>query len=162
MIPYIDPRPKTALGKLRTALMYLLDDHRLDGTVPTSVRFCFYELVAKGIIAKSGDRPDKIVSQALTDLRERGLVPWEWIVDETRSVEDYTGSLTVAIDLLLYLKRCAHRSVARQHPVHHHRVAVAGRRVARDVPRVPRPHRANQWPSRRLPAHRCGAAAQAG
>jgi len=28
---------------------------------------------------------------ALTNLREAGLVPWDWIVDETRSLEDYTG-----------------------------------------------------------------------
>jgi hypothetical protein len=32
---------------------------------------------------------------ALTDLRETGQVPWDWIVDETRSVEDYTGAATI-------------------------------------------------------------------
>jgi hypothetical protein len=36
-------------------------------------------------------------------LRERGHVPWDDIVDETRSVEDFSGSATVAEDLLLYL-----------------------------------------------------------
>lgn len=67
------------------------------------MRFLFYELVARSIIAKGGDRPDKIVSAALTDLRERGLVRWEDIVDETRSVEDFSGSATVAEDLLGWL-----------------------------------------------------------
>jgi hypothetical protein len=38
------------------------------------VRFLFYELVMQRIVAKEGDRPDKIVSAALTDLRENGLV----------------------------------------------------------------------------------------
>jgi hypothetical protein len=71
--------------------------------LPTSVRFLFYELVARRIISKSGERPDQIVRQALTDLRERGLVPWDWIVDETRSVEDFTGSTSVAEDWLLFL-----------------------------------------------------------
>ena len=29
------------------------------------------------IVAKKGERPNKIVSAALTDLREDGLVPWD-------------------------------------------------------------------------------------
>ena len=100
---YIDPRPASKIGRLRTALMYLMEEHRSDGALPTSVRFLFYELVARSIIAKSGDRPDKIVSAALTDLRERGLVRWEDIVDETRSVDDFSGSATVAADWLIWL-----------------------------------------------------------
>ena len=80
-----------------------MEEHRSDGALPTSVRFLFYELVARSIIAKEGDRPDKIVSEALTDLRERGLVRWEDIVDETRSVDDFSGSATVADDWLAYL-----------------------------------------------------------
>jgi hypothetical protein len=100
---YIDPRPASKIGRLRTALMYLMEEHRSDGALPTSVRFLFYELVARRVVAKSGDRPDKIVSEALTDLRERGLVRWEDIVDETRSVDDFSGSATVADDWLAYL-----------------------------------------------------------
>jgi hypothetical protein len=73
MTSYTDPRPNTVIGRLRIELMGLLDQHRQDGMLPTSVRFLFYELVARSIISKSGERPDKIVSQALTDLRERGL-----------------------------------------------------------------------------------------
>jgi hypothetical protein len=81
--------------------MYLLDQHRADGALPTSVRFLFYELVMQRIVTKN--RPDKVVSAALTDLRESGLVPWDDIVDETRDVSDYTGSPTVAADLARYL-----------------------------------------------------------
>jgi hypothetical protein len=101
--PYRDSRPESKIGHLRAALMYLIDEHRRDGALPTSVRFLFYELVARSIISKGGERPDKIVSEALTDLRERGLVHWEDIVDETRSVEDFSGSATVAEDLLGFL-----------------------------------------------------------
>jgi hypothetical protein len=100
---YNDSRPNTKIGRLRIALMYLLDGHRRDDALPTSVRFLFYELVARSIISKEGKRPDKIVSEALTDLRERELVPWEDIVDETRSVDDFSGSTTVADDWLCYL-----------------------------------------------------------
>jgi hypothetical protein len=104
LIDYSDPRPGSKIGRLRTALMYLVEEHRRDGALPTSVRFLFYELVSRSVISKEGDRPDKIVSAALTDLRERGLVPWTDIVDETRSVEDFSGCATVAGDLLGFLE----------------------------------------------------------
>jgi hypothetical protein len=53
-----------------------------------------YELVQRGVLKKHGDqqgarRPDQILHEALTNLRE--AVPWDWIVDETRSLEDYIG-----------------------------------------------------------------------
>jgi hypothetical protein len=60
-----DPRPDSKIGKVRIALMDLIEEHRRDGALPTSVRFLFYELVMKRIVAKQGERPDKIVSQAL-------------------------------------------------------------------------------------------------
>jgi hypothetical protein len=103
MKSYVDPRPDSKIGQVRIALMLLLDEHLRDQAIPTSVRFLFYELVARRIVAKSGERPDKIVSQTLTWLRDKGQVPWSWIVDETRSVEDYTGSATVAEDWLAFL-----------------------------------------------------------
>jgi hypothetical protein len=31
------------------------------------------------------------VIDAITDLRESGDIPWGAIVDETRSIDDYTG-----------------------------------------------------------------------
>jgi hypothetical protein len=102
-LSYRDPRPDSKIGKVRAALINLIADHSRDGMLPTSVRFLFYELVSKRIVPKQGKRPDKIVSAALTDLREDGHVPWDWIVDETREVEDFTGSVTVADDLLGYL-----------------------------------------------------------
>jgi hypothetical protein len=66
------PRFKSRQGAHGADL--LLDQHHRDGALPTSVRFLFYELVMQRIVAKEGDRPDKIVSAALTDLRENGLV----------------------------------------------------------------------------------------
>ena len=43
----------------------------------------FYELVQRGILYKErkaqGQRPDQNMSDALTDLRERGDVPSEWM-----------------------------------------------------------------------------------
>jgi hypothetical protein len=36
----------------------------------------------------------------LTDIRENGRVPWDWIVDETRSLDDYTGSSSIKQGML--------------------------------------------------------------
>jgi len=88
------------IGRLRTALRELLTEHERDGALPTSARFLFYELVQRGIIFKErktrgGRRPDQNMNEALTDLREHGDVPWERIVDETRSLDDYRGASTL-------------------------------------------------------------------
>jgi hypothetical protein len=86
------------IGSMRGYLLDLLAEHESDGALPTSSRFCFYELIARGLLSKErtgARRADQIVHDALTDLREQGLVPWDWIADETRSVEDYTGYASV-------------------------------------------------------------------
>jgi hypothetical protein len=86
------------IGALRKTVYDLMREHEGAGedALPTSNRFLFYELVQRGVLPKHGDqqgarRPDQILHEALTDLREAGLVPWAWLVDETRSFEDYTG-----------------------------------------------------------------------
>ena len=87
------------IGRLRAALLELLAEHERSRALPTSARFLFYELVARGVLSKErkerGRRPDQDMSDALTDLRERGEVPWDWIVDETRSLENFTGAPTI-------------------------------------------------------------------
>jgi hypothetical protein len=103
VLEYSDPRPATKKGRVRIALMQLYDEHRSAGMLPTSCRFLFYELVTRKVIPKGGIlRPDQVVIKALVDLREQGFIPWEHIVDETREILDYTGSSSVAVDLLDY------------------------------------------------------------
>jgi hypothetical protein len=101
VVTYVDSDPDTKIGRVRTVLMKLYRQHLDSGMVRTSNRFLFYELIGLKVIAKGGiQRPDLVVHRALTDLRERGLIPWEHIVDETRTVMDFTGSETVAEDWL--------------------------------------------------------------
>jgi hypothetical protein len=87
------------IGELRSALRILLDEHVRDSAIPTSARFLFYELVMREILSKQkkekGRCPDQDMQDALTDLRESGDVPWEWIIDETRSLDDFTGYRTI-------------------------------------------------------------------
>jgi hypothetical protein len=40
--------------------MDLIEEHRNDGTLPTSVRFLFYELVMRRVISKSGFRHHRL------------------------------------------------------------------------------------------------------
>jgi hypothetical protein len=55
---------------------------------PISVRGMAYQLFNRKLITNMGDtRQTKRVSEKLTLARERGDIPWEWIVDETRDIE---------------------------------------------------------------------------
>ena len=77
----------TKAGRLQRALLDLLGVHERQGTLPTSIRFLFYELIQAGVVLKAATgarRADQDTIEALTYLREVGLVSWEWIVDETR------------------------------------------------------------------------------
>ena len=87
---------------LRQQLLRLYHEHLADDMIPTSARFLFYEFVQGEIIPKHADgvlkpgargqrRPDQNMSDALTSLRESGQIPWQAIVDETRSLDDFTG-----------------------------------------------------------------------
>jgi hypothetical protein len=91
-------RAGSKTGRLRAALLGLLDEHEHDGALPTSARFLFYELVQRGVITKTATgarRPDQDMADALTGLREDGQVPWNWIVDETRSVDAIPVAATI-------------------------------------------------------------------
>jgi hypothetical protein len=86
------------IGTLRMRTFELLEEHESDGAIPTSLRFLFYEMVQRRLIAKEktgARRPDQDLSAAVMDLRELGLVPWDWIVDETRALHDYTGRTSI-------------------------------------------------------------------
>jgi integrase len=92
---YVDPAPETKIGRMRGIVFNLLQEHVASGTIPTNARFLFYELVARGILSKEKDGarpPDHIIHSALTDLREQGAVPWNWIIDETRFVDSFAGA----------------------------------------------------------------------
>jgi len=90
--------PKSKIGALRATLLALLEEHERDGMIPTNARFLFYELVQRGRLSKEktgARRPDQDLHEALFDIREDGRIPWDWIIDETRSVEDFTGYPTI-------------------------------------------------------------------
>jgi hypothetical protein len=88
--------PDTKAGKYQCACLEWLRQHEREGTIPTNGRFLFYELEQQGVAPKayydaSGKKRARTPAQDLSDatmrLRELGLVPWEWILDETCSVK---------------------------------------------------------------------------
>jgi hypothetical protein len=94
----------TKIGRLRRACYDKLLDHERDGAIPTNGRFIFYELEQDRKVAKAYYKPDgskrareprQDVSDALIDLRQLGLIPWEWIVDETREVVTWQSAVSV-------------------------------------------------------------------
>jgi hypothetical protein len=99
-------RATSKIGALRDLLVALLQEHERDGALRTSARFLYYELVQRGQLSKQQNgarRPDQDLHAALTDIREDGRVPWDWIVDETRSLEDYTGYASIKDGVLATL-----------------------------------------------------------
>ena len=83
----------TKAGRYQRACLELLYEHQADGALPTSIRFLFYELTDRDVIPKAYHHPDgterprtpgQDISDAVGVLREAALIPWDWIVDETR------------------------------------------------------------------------------
>src|SRR5215510_12146108 len=54
---------------------------------PCSVRAVCYQLFNRKLIRSMSKNDTNRVSIQLRDARERGLIPWGWIVDETREPE---------------------------------------------------------------------------
>lgn len=74
-------KAKASLELLDAAYDFLLDAH------PTTVRGVCYRLFVDGVIDSMRTSNTKRVSRLLTDAREEGMIPWEWIVDEQRELE---------------------------------------------------------------------------
>ena len=59
----------------------------LEVNQPASVRAVCYRLFIDGLIPNMGKNATSGVSKKLVQAREEGVIPWEWIVDETREAE---------------------------------------------------------------------------
>ena len=54
---------------------------------PATIRAVCYQLFIRKLLASMSKNSTNRVSVQLRDARERGVLPWTWIVDETRDVE---------------------------------------------------------------------------
>lgn len=107
--------PSTKRGRTQRVVLDLLAEHEADAYgLPTSIRFVFYELEQRGHAVKPSPEDQRRnrrrshgwppgqqdVTDALTDLREAGLIPWSWISDEMRSVSVWSHAASVGDYLL--------------------------------------------------------------
>jgi hypothetical protein len=95
-------------GKMRKACYDLLLRHYRRDELPTNGRFVFYELEQEGALPKHDDsinpktgerrvrKPSQDMADALMDLRKAGLIPWDWLTDETRDVSVWRYAGTAA------------------------------------------------------------------
>jgi hypothetical protein len=58
-----------------------------EATQPITGRGIGYKLFARGLISSMKKKEMQRVYRLLKEAREQGTIPWEWIVDETRSLE---------------------------------------------------------------------------
>jgi hypothetical protein len=82
------PKKPRGRGRAKATLALIDAAHDfLSLAQPTTVRGVCYGLFVRGVIPSMAKRNTDRVSRALVAAREEGMIPWEWIVDETREVE---------------------------------------------------------------------------
>jgi hypothetical protein len=83
---------------LRQTILEVVREHERARMLPTSIRFIYYELIAREIVSKvrtGKRRTDQNTIDAITQLHESDAIPWGYIEDETRELSDYTGYATM-------------------------------------------------------------------
>jgi hypothetical protein len=88
MTDYSETCSKKGRGMARRSLdlieaMYAVTE----AAQPITGRGVGYKLFTRGLIASMAKSEMQRVYRLLKEARERGIIPWEWIVDETRAIE---------------------------------------------------------------------------
>jgi hypothetical protein len=85
---YFETRSKKGRGRAQRSLDLIAAMHEIaEATQPISGRGIGYKLFIAALISSMARNETQRVSRLLTDARERGEIPWGWIVDETRELE---------------------------------------------------------------------------
>lgn len=75
-------------GRSQRSLAFIAAAQRILTTIhPATVRAVCYQAFIEGLIPSMSRNETNRVSRLLTDAREQGWIPYEWIVDETREAE---------------------------------------------------------------------------
>jgi len=72
-------RTKAEIGAIRDALCAVVAEQQ-----PMTVRQVFYQLVSRGVVAKTEGEYTRTVCRLLTELRVDKTIPFDWIADNTR------------------------------------------------------------------------------
>jgi hypothetical protein len=111
-------KPTTYKGYMqRLCLKFIHDLHEATGDLPTNNRFIFYEIEQAGLVHKPASNGDRYGDQmagpsyqnvinAVMQLRELEVIPWRYIVDETRTLYNWQHAPSVAV----YVKEAVNRA----------------------------------------------------
>ena len=84
----IDTRSKKVRGKAQKSLDLIEAMYTAaEAAQPITGRGIGYKLFTRGLIPSMARSEMQRVYRLLKEAREEGIIPWEWIVDETRSLE---------------------------------------------------------------------------
>src|SRR5262245_15340125 len=88
MTEYFGTGTKKGRGMAQQSL-YLIEAMHVaaEAAQPITGRGIGYKLSVAGLIASMSTLEMRRVYRLLKEARERDLIPWNWIVDETRSIE---------------------------------------------------------------------------
>jgi hypothetical protein len=87
---YFETSPKKPGGRgMAKKSIDLIDRMRqiAEATQPITGRGIGYKLFSAGLMPSMSRKDMQKVYRLLKEARERGIIPWEWIVDETRGLE---------------------------------------------------------------------------
>jgi hypothetical protein len=88
MTEHFETSSKKGRGRSQRSLDLIRAMYRIaEAAQPITGRGVGYKLFAEGLIASMGRADMQRVYRLLKEQRERGELPWEWIVDETRDLE---------------------------------------------------------------------------
>jgi len=88
----IGTSPKKVRGMARASLALIEAMAEIaEATQPITGRGIGYKLFTMGLMPSMENKHIKKVYRLLKEARERGMIPWEWIVDETRELEKSYG-----------------------------------------------------------------------
>jgi hypothetical protein len=84
--------PKAYRGRSKATLA-LLEVCReiIEAVQPITVRGVCYRLFVAELIDSMATKNTQKISRLLVDAREKGVIPWEWIVDESRQIEEQSS-----------------------------------------------------------------------
>jgi hypothetical protein len=85
---YFETCFKKGRGLARRSLGLIDAMHSIaEAAQPITGRGVGYKLLTRGLITSMAKSEMQRVYRLLREARERGIIPWEWIVDETRAIE---------------------------------------------------------------------------
>src|SRR5882724_8003317 len=116
-IEQIDTRSKKVRGMARRSLD-LIEAMRTaaEAAQPITGRGIGYKLFTAGLIPSMSQSEMQRVYRLLKEARERGMIPWDWIVDETRELER-VPSWDDPDDFVRTVSRCYRRDFWTLQPV---------------------------------------------